>query len=112
MNENTIRLDQDNFTEEILEHEGTALVDFWADWCGPCHAIAPTIDAIATENRDRSKVGKVDTEANPDLAAAHGVQSIPTLVFFRGGVEVKRIVGVASKGAIQKTLDELSQAAA
>ena len=111
MNENTIELDRKNFQEEILEHEGTALVDFWADWCGPCHAIAPTIDAIAEENQGRSKVGKVDIEANPEVAADHGVGSIPTLIFFRDGVEVDRIVGVAGKGAIQKRLEDLSQAA-
>ncbi len=111
MNENTVKLDQDNFHEEILKHDGAALVDFWADWCGPCHAIAPSIDAIAAETRGRSKVGKVDVEANPRLAEAHGVRSIPTLIFFRDGVEVDRIVGAVSKGAIQEKLEELSRAA-
>ncbi len=111
MNENTVILDQVNFQEEIIEHEGAALVDFWADWCGPCHAIAPTIDAIETEAQERSKVGKVDAEANPGLAEAHGVRSIPTLIFFRDGVEVDRMVGAVSKGTIQEKLEELSRAA-
>ncbi len=111
MNENKVMLDQVNFQEEILEHEAAALVDFWADWCGPCHAIAPTIDAIATEAQGRSKVGKVDVEANPGLAEAHGVRSIPTLIFFRDGVEVDRMVGAVGKGAIQAKLEELSRAA-
>ncbi|TDJ78994.1 MAG: thioredoxin [Planctomycetota bacterium] len=111
MHENTIELDAKNFQEEILEHDGTALVDFWADWCGPCRAIAPTIDAIAKETKGRSKVGKVDIQTHPQVAAAHGVTSIPTLIFFRDGVEVDRIVGVAGKGVIQQTLADLSQAA-
>ena len=111
MNENTVMLDQGNFQEEILEHGGAALVDFWADWCGPCHAIAPTIDAIATEAQGRPKVGKVDVEANPGLAEAHGVQSIPTLIFFRDGVEVDRVVGAARKGTILEKLEEMSRAA-
>ncbi len=110
MNDNTVKLDQDNFQREILEHEGTALVDFWADWCPPCHAIAPTIDAIATEARGHFKVGKLDVDASPRLAETHGVRSIPTLIFFRDGVEVERIVGAASKGAIQEKLEELSRA--
>ncbi len=111
MNENTVMLDQVNFQEEVLEHDGAVLVDLWADWCGPCHKIAPTIDAIATEAQGRSKVGKVDVEANPELAEAHGVRSIPTLIFFRDGVEVDRMVGAVSKGTIQEKLEELSRAA-
>ncbi len=111
MNQDTATFDEGNFRSEVLEREGTTLVDFWADWCPPCHALAPTIDAIATEARGRFKVGKVDVQANAKLAQSFGVQSIPTLIFFRDGVEVERLVGAASKGAIQEKLEEISRAA-
>lgn len=111
MNTQPLKLDARNFPSQVLEHAGVALVDFWAEWCGPCRAIAPVIEAVAAGSPDGTVVGKVDVDADPGLAAAHGVQSIPTLVFFRDGVEVHRLVGLASKGAIQEKLAELSQAA-
>ena len=110
MKQDTVNFSEDNFRREVLEHQGTTLVDFWADWCAPCRAIAPTIDAIATESRGRFKVGKVDVEANAQLAKDYRVQSIPTLIFFRDGVEVERVVGAASKGVLQEKLEQLSQA--
>ena len=110
MSESTLHLNDASFQSEVLDDEGTALVDFWAAWCGPCRAIAPTIDAVAAETQGRAKVGKVDVDANPRLAEAYGVTSIPTLVFFRDGVEVDRIVGVAGKQALLRKLEELASA--
>ena len=111
MSASTLKLTEDRFSEEILEFEGPALVDFWADWCGPCRAIAPTIDAVAEELQGRAKVGKVDVDANPKLAETFGIRSIPTLIFFQNGVEVNRIIGAASQGELQKKLEEMATAA-
>ncbi len=102
---------EDNFRREVLEFEGPTLVDFWADWCGPCHAIARTVDAIGEELAGQAKVGKVDVDANPKLAETYGIRSIPTLVFFQNGVEVDRILGVVSKGVLQRKLAEMATAA-
>ncbi len=111
MSASTLKLTEDRFSEEIFEYEGTALVDFWADWCGPCRAIAPTIDAVAEEFQGRAKVGKVDVDANPNLAATFGIRSIPTLILFQDGVEVNRIIGAVSQGELQKKLEEMATAA-
>ena len=111
MNASTLKLNEDGFRQEILDFQGPALVDFWADWCGPCHAIAPTIDAVAEELQGRAKVGKVDVDANPKLAETFGIRSIPTLILFQNGVEVNRIIGAVSQGELQKKLEEMAAAA-
>ena len=97
MKANTLELTEDSFRKEVLEFGGPTLVDFWADWCGPCHAIAPTIDAVGEKLAGRAKVGKVDIVANPTLAETYGIRSIPTMIFFQNGVEVDRILGAASQ---------------
>ena len=111
MNASTLKLSEDNFQEEVLEFGGPTLVDFWANWCGPCHAIAPAIDAIAEEFQGRAKVGKVEVDTNPKLAETYSIRSIPTLIIFQNGVEVNPIVGIVSKGVLQKTLEEMAAAA-
>ena len=94
-----ITLTKDNFAQEVLRSEQTVLVDFWASWCGPCMALAPTIDEISQE-QNQVKVGKVNVDEEPELARQYRIMSIPTLMVFRGGESVRREVGGKSKGEI------------
>ncbi len=107
-NPDTIILDNANFSHEVLESKLPVLVDFWAPWCGPCRALAPTIHSLATDLSGQAKIGQVDVDENPDLAAEYGVQSIPTLVFFKDGKQVDRIVGHAQREALESMLRALA----
>ena len=89
-----------SFEEEVLNHKGAVVVDFWAVWCGPCKAIAPLLDEIAEEYGDRVKVAKVDTDNNPQIPTQYGIRGIPTLIFFKDGQKVDMHVGVLSKAQI------------
>lgn len=91
-----IKLNENNFSSEILNAKGVALVDFYADWCGPCKMVSPLVDEIAKENPD-IVVGKVNIDESSSLAMRYGVVSIPTLVAFKDGKEVERIVGYRPK---------------
>ncbi|MDO5716092.1 MAG: thioredoxin [Tissierellia bacterium] len=90
-------LNHDNFEQEVLKSEQTVLVDFWADWCGPCKALGPVIDEVAEEMQGQVFVGKVNVDQEQDLAKAYHVMSIPTLVVYKDGKEVNRSVGVVPK---------------
>ena len=98
-------LTSDTFDGAITS--GVSLVDFWADWCPPCKALGPTIDAIAGEFDERALIAKVDVDENGGLAARFGVQSIPTMLFLRDGEVVDRVTGLATKGAIAARLESL-----
>jgi thioredoxin 1 len=95
--------DQD-FVETVVNSELPVLVDFWADWCGPCHIVAPVIEEIAIEQTGRLHVAKLNVDANPSTAQRYGVQSIPTLILFSGGEERGRVIGAQGKDAITQVL--------
>ena len=92
-----IKLSSENFEKEVLKSEKPVLVDFYADWCGPCNAMAPVIEELATELDGKAKVGKINVDDNPDIAVEYNVMSIPTLIIFKNGKEEKRLVGLRDK---------------
>ncbi|MGI6041897.1 MAG: thioredoxin [Candidatus Alectryocaccobium sp.] len=99
-----IILTEENFDEEVRRSDIPVLVDFWAVWCGPCSMIAPTVAEVSDEYTDRVKVGKVNVDEQMKLAMKYGVSSIPTLILFKNGEPVDRIVGVCSKAEIEEMI--------
>jgi len=99
-----------DFAQQIEQHAGVAVVDFWATWCGPCRMIAPAVEQLAGEYAGRVKVAKLDTDANARTMVKYGVRSIPTLLFFRDGQVVDRVVGAVPKGALAERFARLAAA--
>jgi thioredoxin 1 len=104
---NLVTLTESNFQDEIENSMVPYLVDFWAEWCGPCKMLTPTLEALATELGATAKIGKVNVDENPALAAQFRVSSIPMLVFFKEGKPVDTVVGVQSKDALSRRLAAL-----
>ncbi len=102
-----LTLGDDNFQSEVIGSAEPVMVDFWAEWCSPCKRIAPTVEELASEFHGQAKVGKVDVDANPATASQYGISSIPTLLFFKGGQVVDRVVGLASKKDLTEKLNSL-----
>lgn len=95
-----------NFSSEVLQSSEPVLVDFWAPWCGPCRQIAPMIDQLASENAGSIKVGKVNVDESMQVSQEYGVESIPTLLVFKGGQVINRMVGAQPKSRLQAALDQ------
>ena len=101
-------LSQSEFEEKVLKSDKPVLVDFWAEWCGPCKTLLPIIDEVASDLGENANVFKVNVDENGDLAQKYGVRGIPTLIFFKNGEAAKTLVGVQPKDEIKKSLEELS----
>ncbi len=101
-----VNLTEDNFESEVLKSDQPVLVDFWADWCAPCHRIAPVIEELAHEFDGTATIAKLNVDEEPELARRYGVRSIPSLLFFRSGQAVDRLAGVQPKRVLSEKLAE------
>ena len=105
--DNLLELTDQNFEQEVVKSEIPALVDFWAEWCMPCKMQTPTVEELAKEYGGRLKVGSLDTDFGRDTAIKYGISAIPTLLLFRGGEVVKKLVGLRPKAALRQVIDEV-----
>jgi thioredoxin 1 len=102
---NTLTFTDADFDKDVLNSDVPVLVDFWAEWCGPCRMMGPTVDQVATDYSGKVKVGKLDVDSNQQTAARYGIRGIPTLLLFKGGKVVDQKVGAIGKPEFQKMLD-------
>ncbi|MDC1488480.1 thioredoxin [bacterium] len=97
--------DEENFTNNVLNSETPVLVDFWAEWCGPCKQLSPTVEEIASENLDKIKVCKMDVDSNREIAARYGIRSIPSLIIFKNGEPAGTEIGALSKQQLEEFIN-------
>jgi len=107
MGEFTKEFTDDNFETEVIQSTKPVLVDFWAEWCGPCRQIAPTVDEVAAEYEGRAVVGKVNIDHHPEIASEYGIRSIPNLLIFSDGKVQQQIVGAVGKGELSEAINKL-----
>ncbi len=104
----TLNLTEQNFDETLAAHSEVLMVDFWAEWCGPCRAIAPVLDDLTKESAGRITLAKVNVDENPGLAARYGIRSIPTVLFIKDGKVADQIIGAVPRAKIKEKLDSLA----
>ncbi len=102
----TLQVTDSTFEQEVINGSGSVLVDFWADWCNPCHMIAPVLEELADEYQGQLKVGKVNVDENPETPARFGIRGIPTLLLFKDGELKEKVVGVQPKSQLVSLIDQ------
>ena len=105
-NENVQTFTDGNFDDSVLKSSEPVLVDFWAEWCGPCKRLGPTVDALATDYAGKVTVGKLNVDENPNVSFKFQIRGIPTLLLFKGGQVVESVVGLAGKDELKQVLDK------
>ncbi|HEV8533445.1 MAG TPA: thioredoxin [Methylomirabilota bacterium] len=108
MADTPLHLDEASFDAEVGKHKELLMVDFWAEWCAPCRAIAPTLEELATDSQGTVSLAKVNVDDSPALAARYGIRSIPTILFMKEGKVVDQVIGAVPKSQLKKKLDSLA----
>ena len=103
----TVQLTEENFDQTLKQHAGVMMVDFWAEWCGPCKAIAPVLEDLARESAGKVTLAKVNVDENHGLAGRYGIRSIPTILFVKAGKVVDQVIGAVPKAKLKEKLDAL-----